>query len=123
MAIIDQVTAPLVLRDPQGNERVLAACFNHPDGLLCLDLFWHQSTPDNAAHLLRGQLTGEGPWRIGDFRLRVLGCQSTDPHLAGQYSAWRDYLANHGDEHPPPAQIVEIARKLGATPIIEEGTQ
>lgn len=116
MAIIDQVSAPLVLRDPQGNERVIAACFSHPAGLLCLDLFWHQSTPEKAAHLLRGELKGDGPWRIGDFRLRVLGCHNTDPHLAEQFSAWSDYLANHGDQYPPRAQIMEIARKLGATP-------
>lgn len=115
-AIIDQMTAPLVLRDPQGNEKVVAACFTHPQGLLYLDLFWHQSTPNKAAHLLKGALHGEGPWRIGDHRLRVLGCHNTDPHLASQFSAWNDYLQNNPEAYPPRAQIIEIAKKLGATP-------
>jgi hypothetical protein len=114
MAIIDQVSAPLVLRDPNGNEKVIAAAFTHPQGLLCLDLFWHQSTPDQAAHLIRGELSGEGPWRIGDHRVRVLGCHNTDPHLADQYATWSEYLANNGDQYPPRQQIVEIARKMGA---------
>ncbi len=120
MAVIDQVTAPLVLRDPDGSERVIAAAFTHPLGLLCLDLYWHRSTPNQAAHLIRGELQGEGPWRIGDHRLRVLGCHNTDPHLADQFAAWREYLQTHPDEYPPREQILEIARRLGATPDVGE---
>lgn len=116
MAIIDQVTAPLVLRDPEGNEKVLAAAFTHPQGLLCLDLFWHQSTPDKAAHLIAGEISGAGPWRVGDHRLRVLGCHNTDPHLADQFAAWNEYLAHNSDKYPPRQQILDIARKMGATP-------
>ena len=122
MAIIDQVTAPLVLRDPQGNDKVIAAAFTHPQGLLYLDLFWHQSTPEQAAHLLRGELCGEGPWRIADHRIRVLGCHNTDPHLADQFARWSQYLQSHPDECPPREQIIEIARRLGATPILEQKT-
>ena len=33
-----------------------------------------------------------------------------------QYGPWRQYLAQHGDQYPPQAQILEIARRLGATP-------
>lgn len=116
MAIIDQITAPLVLRNAEGKEKVIAACFQHPQGLLYLDLFWHQSSPDRAAHLLQGKLCGEGPWRIGDYRLRLLGCNHTDPHLQDEFGEWQNYLQNHGDEYPPRTQIIEIARRLGANP-------
>lgn len=116
MADINQVTAPLVLRDPDGNEKVIAAAFTHPLGLLCLDLFWHLSNPNEAAHLIPGELQGEGPWRVGDHRLRVLGCHNTDPHLADQFAEWNQYLQNHPGEYPPRAQVVEIATRLGATP-------
>lgn len=116
MAVIDQVSAPLVLRDPAGAEKVIAAAFTHPQGLLYLDLFWHRSTPDRAAHLIRGELLGEGPWRIGDHRLRVLGCHNTDPHLADEFSAWQQYLQDNPDDYPPRSQIVEIAIRLGAAP-------
>jgi len=116
MADINSVTAPLVLREPQGTEKVIAACFTHPQGVLYLDLFWHQSTPQQAAHLISGELLGEGPWRIGEHRLRVLGCHNTDPHLADQFAAWQQYLQAHPDEYPPRRQIEEIAMRLGATP-------
>ncbi|MCB1723510.1 MAG: hypothetical protein KDJ39_07430 [Gammaproteobacteria bacterium] len=116
MPAIDSVTAPLVLRHADGNEQLVAACFPHPLGLLYLDLYWHRSGPEHAAHLIRGALSGDGPWRIGDARLRVLGCHNTDPHLQASFAAWQRYLREHVDEYPPRAQIVEIARRLGATP-------
>lgn len=116
MAAIESVTAPLVIRFGDGTERVVAHCFPHRLGLLWLDLFWHQRTPRESAHLLRGALTGEGPWRVGDAVIRVLGCQNTDPHLQGQYLPWKTYLEQHGDRYPPPPQVREIARRLGALP-------
>jgi hypothetical protein len=115
MPAIETVTAPIVLRLPDGTEQLVAACFPHPAGLLYLDLFWHQSTPREAAHLLHGELRGEGPWRVGDARLRVLGCHGTDPHLQADFLRWQDYLREHGDAYPPRPQIEAIARRLGAT--------
>lgn len=116
MAVIDTVTAPLVLRNPDGREQLIAACFTHPQGLLYLDLYWHLSTPQQAAHLIRGELRGEGPWRIGESRLRVLGCNNKDPHLQAAFIEWQQYLQTNADRYPPRAQVVEIARRLGATP-------
>ena len=113
---IDSVTAPLVVRHPDGHEHLVAACFTHPLGLLYLDLYWHRSTPRDAAHLVHGEITGEGPWRIGDVRVRVLGCQHTDPHLQASFIAWQQHLQEPDTAYPPRAQIVEIARRLGATP-------
>lgn len=114
MAAIEQVTAPLVIRFADGSEKVVAACFPHPMGLLYMDLFWHHSTPEQAVHLLRGELVGDGPWRVGDARIRLLGCHHTDPQLQDQFGPWDAYLQAHGDEYPPPPQIREIARRLGA---------
>lgn len=116
MPAIDSVTAPLVLRHPDGREQLVAACFPHPAGLLYLDLYWHKSAPAEAAHLLRGTLSGEGPWRVGDARLRVLGCHNTDPHLQDAYVGWQHYLQTHSDEYPPRQQIVDLVRRLGAEP-------
>ncbi|MCG6967828.1 MAG: hypothetical protein LJE59_15120 [Chromatiaceae bacterium] len=116
MPAIDTVTAPLVLRHPDGREQLVAACFTHPLGLLYLDLYWHRSTPRQAAHLIRGEIHGDGPWRVGEARLRVLGCQHTDPHLQDAFSTWQQYLQDHAEAYPPRSQIVEIARRLGATP-------
>jgi hypothetical protein len=116
VADLFSVTAPLALRCPDGTRKVIAGCFPHPRGILYLDTFWHLSTPDQAAHLVQGKLTGEGPWKIGGCVLSVLGCQHTDPELATPYARWREYLEQQGEHgYPPPAQIRDIARKLGAT--------
>ncbi|WP_295541884.1 hypothetical protein [uncultured Thiohalocapsa sp.] len=113
-----EVTAPLALRwRHSGAAKVVAACFPHPQGLLYLDLFWHRKTPAEAAHLLTGELTGRGPWRIGDCVITVLGCHNTDPDLADAFARWRVYLESDAaaTEYPPPEQIRDIARRLGAS--------
>jgi len=111
-----QVTAPLALRCPEIGQKVIAACFPHPAGLLYLDTFWHRRTPQQTAHLIRGTLRGDGPWRIGDCVLRVLGCHDTDPDLAAPFAEWSAYLQSDAAaaEYPPPDQIRDIARRLGA---------
>lgn len=115
MAELQNVTAPLVIRFADGSEKVAAACFPHPEGMIYLDLFWHQTTPDKAAHILPGQLTGEGPWKVGSTIIRVLGCRNTDPHLQDAFSQWKDYLqSSSGLEYPSRPQILRIARRLGA---------
>ena len=113
MAKLESVTAPLVLRLPDGREKVVCRAFPHPRGVVCLDLFWHLKTPTEAAHLLPGELRGDGPWCVGDTVIRVLGCANTDPHLQGQFLPWKAYLEEHGDRYPPEPQIREIARRLG----------
>lgn len=115
MAQLFAVTAPLALRLPDGGRKVIAACFPHPRGLLYLDTFWHLASPHEAAHLIVGELTGEGPWKIGGCVITVLGCQGTDPELVLPYARWRDYLEQAGQEdYPPPAQVRDIVRRLGA---------
>lgn len=125
MANIDEMRAPLVIRFAGGSELVAAHCFPHPLGLLYLDLFWNLSTPDEAAHLVRGTLAGDGPWKVTDdsgktvASVRVLGCQNTDPALHPHYQPWKAWLESHPAEYPGDEQIRKIARKLGATPTTE----
>lgn len=114
MVELQDITAPLVVRLVDGGEKVVAACFPHPQGMLYLDTFWHLKTPQEAAHLVRGKLRGNGPWRVGDVTVRVLGCPNTDPDLQHDHIAWRDYLEQHQSAYPPREQILEIARHMGA---------
>jgi hypothetical protein len=100
VARIEDVAAPLVIRFGDGAEKVVVHCFPHRLGLLYLEPFWHQRTPGEAAHLVRGELGGDGPWKVGDAVIRLLGCHDADPHLQDQY--------------PPPSQVRDIARRLGA---------
>ncbi len=115
MAGIETVTAPLMVRFADGSKRLIAAAFLHPRGLIFLDLYWHLSTPQRAAHLIEGEVRGEGPWRVGDALVRVLGCQGTDPELQQAFAEWQQYLQTHTDQYPPRAQIRAIARRLGAS--------
>ena len=111
---IAQVPGLLVLRGPDGREKCIAEAFEHSLGLLYFDLFWHHTTPEKAAHIVKGVLSGDGPWRIGDFRIRNLGCHNTDPHLIDQSLEWKHYLQSDENDYPPKQQIFNIAKKMGA---------
>lgn len=113
MAELFDTTAPLMIRDADGTRCVIAECFPHPRGVLYFDLYWHQSSPQQAMHVIEGEVRGEGPWRVGDCVINVLGCHGTDAELAMQFDAWRDYLAS-SDDYPPVPLIVAIARRMGA---------
>ena len=79
------VTAPLMLRSPDGDEHVIAERFPHPQGLLYFDLYWHLRHPAKTMHILEGKITGEGPWKIDGYIVNVLGCHGTNHELASQY--------------------------------------
>lgn len=115
MPDIFSVTAPLMLRAPDGTEKVIAECFPHPQGLLYFDLYWHLGQPSETTHVLPGEIKGEGPWKIGGHILNVLGCHGTNHELASHYQHWQNFLNSAQAEYPPAPLIDAIARKLGAT--------
>ncbi len=108
MADIFTVTAPLMIRLPDGERRALAEIFPHEHGLIWCDLYWHRMSAGAGVHLVEGELRGDGPWRIGDHRFYLLGCQGTSPELAVQWQQWRDYLDNQGGDYPDSS----VARKM-----------
>ncbi len=112
MAALDSVTAPLVIRFANNREKVIARAFGHPLGVIYLDTFWHLHSPNESVHLLRGPLTGDGPWRVGDNVIRILGCAHTDPQLQAEFVRWRDYLALRPADYPPEQQIRDIVARL-----------
>jgi hypothetical protein len=114
MADLFTVTAPLVIRHADGRQRVAAEIFPHPDGLVYFELFWNLRTVDEAVHRVMGPLKGEGPWKIGDAVVRVLGCHGTDGPLAHQFDQWRTYRLERAGTYPARAFIEAIARRMGA---------
>ena len=114
MADLFSVTAPLLIRDPAGRKRVMAEVFRHPEGLLYFDLFWHRQPPDEGIHLVKGAVHGDGPWKVGDCVVTLLGCQGTNPEAAAEYADWQFYLESQGADYPAPAQIEVLAREYGA---------
>ncbi|MGD8742437.1 MAG: hypothetical protein PVH46_03365 [Granulosicoccaceae bacterium] len=111
MADLFSMTAPLLLVFPGGEKRLMAEKFAHPEGLVFFDPYWLESGAP-AVHVLKGELLGEGPWKIGDVVVRVLSCGDTEESM--QWSMWQQHLAmTAGDYHDEEA-IRDIARQHGA---------
>jgi len=108
------VTAPLVIRLPNGSREIMVERFRHPKGLLYFTPFWHLGDPAKAVRLAEGGIKGDGPWKVGTAVVQVLGCHSSEPLCAAEFDSWRDYLMQAGDEYPPHDMIVRMARARGA---------
>jgi hypothetical protein len=114
MADLFTVTAPLLIRRPDGRQHVAAEIFHHPHGVVYFELFWNLRDPEQSVHVVTGTFKGDGPWKIGDTVIRVLGCHGTDGDLARQFDEWRMYRAQHTDTYPERPFIEAIARRHGA---------
>jgi hypothetical protein len=114
MADLFSMATPLMVRHPDGKQEVIAEIFPHPQGLVYFDLYWHMGQPDETIHLLEGTVGGEGPWKIGEHVINVLGCHGTNAQLASEYQQWRTYLQTAVDDYPPLPLITAIARRMGA---------
>ena len=114
MADLFTVTAPLKIRLPDGGERVIAELFRHPKGLLYFELHWPENR-ESRIHLVEGELKGEGPWKIADHIIYVLGCQHTDADMANAFAEWRTWHAQNPAAYPDRQMINRIASSYGAT--------
>jgi hypothetical protein len=114
VADLFSVTAPLMIRCPDGGKRVMAAVFRHPRGLLYFDLFWDRMPDGHGVHLVTGKVRGDGPWKAGDCVVTLLGCQGSEPGLASQYAEWQLYLEQQSAGYPSSLELGKIARQYGA---------
>jgi hypothetical protein len=114
MADLFSITAPLMIRNPQGEEQVVAEIFPHPNGVVYFDVYWHLGQPEETIHLVEGTLSGEGPWKIGEYVINVLGCHGTNAQLATAYQQWQTYLQTAAENYPPAPLVAAIARRMGA---------
>ncbi len=114
MANLFTVKAPLMIRHANGEEYVIAELFPHFDGLVYFQLGWHLGQPEETIHVIRGELKGEGPWKISDCVINVLGCRGSNPELAMEYERGQILLADPASEYPPAELVAAIARRLGA---------
>ncbi len=122
MADLFSMKSPLMIRFPDGESQVMAEYFRHPQGLLYFDLFWtdyldedyapHKLQP--AVHLVKGEYRGEGPWKIGDAVISVLGCHGCDARLASEFATWQSFLQMSADSYPVAEDIQRMAQHLGA---------
>lgn len=111
------VTAPLTIRRGTGTRHVMAEWFplEGASGLVYFELHWHLQRPAaRAIHRIAGDIRGDGPWRIADSVITVLGCHGTDPDLAESYAEWLAYLQHGAPGYPSPQAIQALARAQGA---------
>lgn len=116
MADLFSMTAPLLVRLPDGTRHIIAERFPGGDaGLVYFELYWHLQRPAaRGIHRLCGEIRGDGPWKIGDAVISVLGCHGTDPDLAAAFAEWQDYLRQGAPGYPGPEAIRTLARAHGA---------
>jgi len=116
MADLFSMTAPLLIRYPDGTRHVMVAQFPHSDGLVYFRTFWDRLPPHQGVQHVRGELHGSGPWKVGDAVITVLGCHGSNPDEAADFSAWQFHLEQLGESYPGREQLQQIARDAGYLP-------
>lgn len=112
MADLFSVTAPLMIKQSSGSEYVMAEIYPHPEGLVFFELFWlERGTP--AVHVVKGDIEGEGPWKVGDAIVRVLSCGDTD--LSMQWNLWQQEATMLPNEYHDEEGKLTLAREHGAS--------
>jgi len=111
MADLFSVTAPLAIRFADGTKQIMIERLAYRDGLLFLPPFWVEKPIAETLRFVAGPIKGEGPWKVGDAVVTVLGCHGTDPDLANEFACWQGYLEQGADAYPPRVYIERLVRE------------
>ena len=104
--------SPLYIKYPNTEVRVIENLFEHPQGVLYFELFWEKD-PQHSIHLIKGNITGDGPWKVGECSFHILGCNHTHPQMCEMHSFWQQQRLQDPAQFRS-AEVVEIALKKGA---------
>jgi hypothetical protein len=116
MADLFSVTAPLLIRYPDGCREVMVERLAHPAGLVYFRPFRERQEAAHAVRLVEGEVRGDGPWKVGAAVVTVLGCHGSDPAAAAEYVGWQQQRAQFPDDYPDREALRAIARALGYLP-------
>ncbi|RUA04402.1 MAG: hypothetical protein DSY43_06385 [Gammaproteobacteria bacterium] len=105
--------SPLYIKYPNGETRVIEEIFQHPQGVLYFELFWEKD-PQYSIHLIKGEISGDGPWRVGEASFHVLGY----PQMCEMHSFWQTELMQNPTQFRSK-DVVKIALEKGV--ILPEG--
>lgn len=94
MAELLTVTSPLLVRYTNGEHRLVAETFKNPLGIIYAEPYWLESKHP-AAYLLKGEIRGDGPWKIDEVIVRLLSCADVDFKM--QWAEWQQYLSSCGE--------------------------
>ncbi|HHH44269.1 MAG TPA: hypothetical protein ENK49_09035 [Gammaproteobacteria bacterium] len=114
MADLFTVTAPLAIRYRDGRRQVMVERLPYRDGLLYLPPFWTDQEFGDALHFVPGPIKGEGPWKVGDAVVTVLGCHGTDAGLADAFSGWQARLMELAEDYPQRTLIEKLMKTHAA---------
>lgn len=112
MADLFTLTAPLLIRYPDKKWHVMVERFRHPRGLVYFRSFWDQLQPAQGIVLVPGEVRGEGPWKVGDAVITVLGCHGTNADAASEFADWQLHREQLGLSYPGREQLLELARAV-----------
>jgi len=96
MADLYTLTTPLLVRYPDGEQRLIADKYMHPHGMIYAEPYWLESESPRA-YLIKGTIKGEGPWKIGDVIVRLLSCGDTEEAM--QWANWQQHLMSVYESH------------------------
>ena len=88
--------SPLLVRYPDGEQRLVAEKFRHAEGMVYVEPFWLE-TESPATYLVTGEITGTGPWKIGNVIVRLLSCGDTE--FSMQWAQWQEHLSSCPELH------------------------
>ena len=113
MADLFSLTPPLLIRYPDNTRHIMVACFRHPEGVLYFRPFWDQLPGTEGICIATGIVKGEGPWKVGDAVVTLLGCQGTHPEQASELADWKFQLEQHGQSYPTHDEFHTVAIEKG----------
>lgn len=116
MADLFSVTAPLLIRYPDGSRDVMVERFAYPGGMVYFRPFWDRLGPERGICRVEGAVRGGGPWKIGAAVITVLGCQGTDPDAAAEFADWCIHREQLADDYPDREALQAMARAAGYLP-------
>jgi hypothetical protein len=111
MADLFTVTVPLLIRYPDGTTHVMVHCLRHPQGLVYFRPFWDRLPPVEGIVLAAGDVRGDGPWKVGEAVVTLLGCHGTHPEYAAEYADWQFHLEQCRGVYPESDQLAALARE------------
>ncbi|MGB5539967.1 MAG: hypothetical protein WBO37_07770 [Gammaproteobacteria bacterium] len=133
MADLFSVTAPLLIRYPDGRRHIMLERFAYgpgrsldpgharnngpasPAGLVYFRPFWDRLGEEGIC-LVQGELRGDGPWKVGAAVITVLGCHGSDPVEAAEYASWLLHREQLADNYPDRETLRDMARSAGYLP-------
>lgn len=116
MADLFSITAPLLIRHADGHQDVMVEHLPHAAGLVYFRPFWDRLPVEQGICFVNGEVRGEGPWRVGEAMVTVLGCQGTHPEQAAEFAEWQMYREQLAADYPDADELWQLAEAAGILP-------